>query len=162
MFSANVTNAAAHDKPLNQRRTIMHCLRRFVRLICCILTACLLVASVHIPVANAGIISTESVANVEQAKEQRQRLHELFQRKEAQAYLRAHGVDPAQAQARIDSMTDEEVNTLASRLDQLPAGGDFEFGDVLFVGLIVFVILLITDILGYTNVFPFVKHKKAH
>ena len=43
--------------------------------------------------------------------------------------------------------------TLAARIDQLPAGGD----SVLGVLLVVFVILLITDILGFTRIFPFTR-----
>jgi hypothetical protein len=58
-------------------------------------------------------------------------------------------------QARIDSLTDAEVHALASRLDQYPAGEGV--GTVLTVALIVFLILLVTDILGYTDIFPFVK-----
>jgi hypothetical protein len=67
----------------------------------------------------------------------------------------ARGVDPAQVQARLESLTDEEVQTLAANMDQLPAGGDG-------LGLLVFlfIVLLITDILGFTNIFPFVKHPK--
>jgi hypothetical protein len=47
------------------------------------------------------------------------------------------------------------VQTLAANMDQLPAGGDG-------LGLLVFlfIVLLITDILGFTNIFPFVKHPK--
>jgi len=69
--------------------------------------------------------------------------------------LVARGVDPAQVQARLESLTDEEVQTLAANMDQLPAGGDG-------LGLLVFlfIVLLITDILGFTNIFPFVKHPK--
>jgi hypothetical protein len=71
------------------------------------------------------------------------------------AQLVARGVDPAQVQARLESLTDEEVQTLAANMDQLPAGGDA-------LGLLVFlfIVLLITDILGFTNIFPFVKHPK--
>jgi len=39
----------------------------------------------------------------------------------------------------------------------LPAGGSSALGIVIGAILIVFIILLITDILGYTSVFPFTK-----
>ena len=57
------------------------------------------------------------------------------------------------ARDRVDALSDEEVAVLADRLDQLPAGGT----DVLTVALIVFLVLLLTDILGYTKVFPFTR-----
>jgi hypothetical protein len=58
-------------------------------------------------------------------------------------------------QARVDSLTDAEVHALASRLDEYPAGEGF--GTLLTVAFLVFLTLLITDILGYTDIFPVVK-----
>ncbi|MEK7733835.1 MAG: PA2779 family protein, partial [Pseudomonadota bacterium] len=55
-------------------------------------------------------------------------------------------------QARVDAMTDQEVHALATKLDQMPAGGD-----ALGVLVLVFIILLITDAMGITDIFPFVK-----
>jgi uncharacterized protein DUF6627 len=65
------------------------------------------------------------------------------------------GVDPAEAQRRVDALTPEEVATVQGRLSQLPAGGFV--GEVVGALLIVFIVLLITDIAGLTDVFPFVK-----
>ena len=67
-------------------------------------------------------------------------------------------MDPANVQVRVDSLTDAEVQALASRLDKYPAGGGFG-GGFLEVALIAFIVLLITDILGYTDIFPFVNEK---
>jgi hypothetical protein len=50
---------------------------------------------------------------------------------------------------------------LAQKLDQLPAGGD-GLGVVIGAALVVFIVLLITDILGYTDVFTFVKKRHVH
>ena len=52
------------------------------------------------------------------------------------------------------ALTDEEVHKIAGNMDKLPAGGD---GGVLEVLLTIFVVLLITDILGFTKVFPFTR-----
>jgi hypothetical protein len=71
----------------------------------------------------------------------------------------ALGVDPAEARARVAALTDDELAQVAGRLDALPAGGD-GLGVVLGVGLVVFLVLLVTDILGYTRVFPFVRHPR--
>jgi hypothetical protein len=44
-------------------------------------------------------------------------------------------------------------------MDQLPAGGD-GIGTIVGAAVLVFLILLITDILGFTHVFPFVKSQR--
>lgn len=115
----------------------------------------LLALSLPMPAAHAGMIATEAVVNSAQAQQDRERLHQVLSRNDVKAQLVARGVDPAQVQARVDSLTDQEAQTLAAKMDQLPAGGDF-------IGLIVFIflVLLVTDILGFTNVYPFVKHPK--
>jgi hypothetical protein len=66
------------------------------------------------------------------------------------------GIDPIEAKARLDSLSDAEVIRLAEQIENLPAGGD-ALGILVGAALIVFIVLLITDILGYTNVFPFVS-----
>lgn len=82
-------------------------------------------------------------------------LRALVDREDVRARLEAWGVDPADARARIDAMTDEEAATVASRFDTLPAGGDA--GGIIGVLFAVFLVLLITDILGLTRVFPFTR-----
>jgi len=64
------------------------------------------------------------------------------------------GVDPAVAIARVDRLSEQEVATAAERMQQLPAGGD---GGIVGAIVLIFLVLLLTDILGVTNVFPFVK-----
>jgi len=83
----------------------------------------------------------------------RQRIAAVLERDEVRAQLAAHGVGIEQAQARVAALTDAEAAELAARIDALPAGGI----DVLGVALVVFLVLLLTDILGYTKIFPFTK-----
>lgn len=113
----------------------------------------LLAISLHLPAANAAMIGTEAVVHSAQAQHDRERLSAALNRADVKSRLVAQGVDPSQVQARLDSLTDDEVQVLASKMDQLPAGGD-ALGLLVFI----FIVLLITDILGFTNVFPFVKH----
>jgi hypothetical protein len=68
------------------------------------------------------------------------------------ARLQAYGVDPAQAQARVAALTDEEAARLAAQIDELPAGGD-----ILGAAVVVFLVLLFTDVMGYTKIFPFTR-----
>ena len=121
----------------------------------------LLSLGIHLPTAHAGMIGTEAVINAAQAQQDRQRLHDILNRDDVKSQLMARGVDPAQVQARVDSLTDQEVQTLAAEIDKMPAGGHvFDLGDAVGLAVLVFLILLITDILGLTNVYPFVKHPK--
>ena len=123
----------------------------------------LLSIGIHLPAAHASLIGTEAVINVAQAQQDRQRLHDILNRDDVKSQLMARGVDPAQVRARVDSLTDQEVQSLAAKIDKMPAGGnvlDFDLGDAVGLAVLVFLILLVTDILGLTNVYPFVKHPK--
>lgn len=124
----------------------------FSRFIACVLTICLLGAATPLP-AWAGIVGTDAVAATAGAEAERTRVKSFLARDEVRSQMIAQGVDPRAVRDRVDALTDEEVSQLAGRIDQLPAGGDSIWG----VLLAVFVILLITDILGYTNVFPFTR-----
>jgi hypothetical protein len=105
--------------------------------------------------ALAAMIGTESFTNVDRNQSPRDYLNKLLARKDFQAALISQGIDPQEAQARIDSLSDAEVNEIVDKLDQLPAGGFL--GTLLIVVALVFIILLFTDIAGYTDIFPFVK-----
>jgi hypothetical protein len=87
------------------------------------------------------------------------RLLGLLERAEVQQQLRAHGVSVEQAKARVAALSDAEAAQLMAQIDSLPAGGD-PAGALISALLIVFLVLLITDILGFTKVFPFTKSIK--
>ena len=103
----------------------------------------------------AAMLGTESIINVGRDQSPRDYLNTLLARKDVQAALVSQGIDSKEAQARIDSLSDAEVNDVVNKLDQLPAGGII--GTILIVALVVFLVLLATDIAGYTDIFPFVK-----
>jgi outer membrane protein OmpA-like peptidoglycan-associated protein len=104
---------------------------------------------------SAAMIGTESIINVDGGQNSRDYLSNLLAREDIQAAFVSQGLDPKEAQARIDSLSDAEVNDIVNKLDQLPAGGFL--GTLLIIAFLVFLILLLTDISGYTDVFPFVK-----
>lgn len=118
-------------------------------------TSCALMLGTGLPLpAHAALISSEQLLQNESAA--RTRIRGFLARAEVRRQLAARGVDPADAQARVAALSDEQAQQLAARIDQLPAGGD-GVGDVLGFLLLIFVILLITDILGLTKVFPFTR-----
>jgi hypothetical protein len=130
----------------------MQVFRRLATPVSRLVVLSLLALNPYVPAAHAGLIGTEAVASAAQAQQHRERLYNALNRNDVKAQLLARGVDPAQVQARVDSLTDDEIQTLAIDMDQLPAGGDIVGALVL-----IFLVLLITDLLGLTNVFPFVK-----
>ena len=133
----------------------MKLLRRLTKPVSHLVVLGLLALSLHLPAAHAGMIGTEAVVNAAQTQQNRDRLHSALSRDDVQAQLLARGVDPAQVQARVDSLTDEEMQTLATNMDQLPAGGG-----VVGALVLIFLVLLLTDLMGLTNIFPFVKHNR--
>lgn len=108
--------------------------------------------------ARAAMIGTDSIIDADRSQRTRDCLNHLLEREDIRAALVSRGIDPQEAKARIDSLTDAEVDRIADMMDQLPAGSGF-FETFLIIVFLVFLILLFTDIYGYTDVFPFVnKH----
>jgi hypothetical protein len=97
----------------------------------------------------ASIVSTEET----RAGLQRDQVIRVLERSEVRDRMQALGVDADAARARVAALSDDEVASLANQLDQLPAGGS----DVLTAIVVVFLILIITDLLGLTDIFPFTK-----
>jgi hypothetical protein len=128
----------------------IHTLRRIsLSLVACLVTLMLPVAPVH-----AALIGTEQVVSSAHTVQSRERIRVFLQRDDVRQLLSQQGVDANDALARVGSMTNDEVSLVADKLDQLPAGGDWGIiGAVVFI----FVVLLITDILGVTKVFPFTR-----
>jgi hypothetical protein len=117
-----------------------------------VLMLSMLSMSLWMPSAQADMISSEQVIAGHAAQLEREHLRKVFDRQDVLAQLQARGVDAEAARARVDALTDDEIATINGKLDSLPAGGDI-VGAVVFI----FIVLLITDILGLTKVFPFTK-----
>ena len=109
--------------------------------------------------ATAAMIGTEAVVDKARAESARAYLEAIMAREDVQKGLVERGIDPQEAKARIDSLTDAEVVMVAAQFEKLPAGGG-ALETLLVVLLIVFLVLLITDLAGYTNIFPFVRKVK--
>lgn len=112
-----------------------------------LITMLLPVAPVH-----AALIGTDQLAGATHVAQNRERVRMFLQREDVRNALQQRGVDANAALARVDAMTDAEAQTVANQLDKLPAGGDV-LGTVVFV----FLVLLVTDILGLTKIFPFTR-----
>jgi len=139
----------------------MNTLRKTVKLISVVVIISMLFLVVPYHSCLAALIGTETVLNTAQGHEARQHVKQILDREDIQKALRAQGVSAEEAKARVDALSDAEAVRLVEKLDQLPAGGD-ALGTVIGAALVVFIVLLITDILGYTDVFTFVKKRHVH
>ena len=104
-----------------------------------------------------SLISTEQAAAAQQASaahsEAHERLHSALDRADLAAMLQARGVSAEEMRARVDALTNAEAQQMVSQIDQAPAGSS----EILGVLLTIFIILLVTDVLGLTSVFPFTR-----
>ena len=71
----------------------------------------------------AAMISTESIMHVVQSPSSGNHLNTLLARENIKAVLISYGIEPWEAQARIDHLSDDELGKLIHEIDQLPAGG---------------------------------------
>lgn len=119
--------------------------RHFQRFISGTLMVCLV--GLAAPVQAAMLPTEVALATPERAQ-----IASFLDREEVRSQLQAHGVNPADVKARVAALTDAEVMQLAGQIESLPAGGD-----ALGVIVTIFLVLLITDILGFTKIFPFTR-----
>ena len=101
--------------------------------------------------AQAAIVSNSQVITQTQQSNDKNALLQTIMRADVQAQLLGMGVSAADLESRINQLTQDEVTQLSQQLDQLPAGSGA-------VGLVVmvFIIFVITDVIGATDIFPFV------
>ena len=123
------------------------------RLIAGFVAASLMAAMLPVGAARAGLVGTDQVIRSMAVEEDRDRVHAFIARADLRSSLELLGVDPAEAAARVDSLTDEEVVRIAAEIDQLPAGQDAG-ALIVAVAAIVLLVLILTDVLGFTEAFP--------
>ena len=104
--------------------------------------------------AQARIVATEEITApaVSTQSASRAVVNQFLARDDVRQAMLGQGVSAQAAQERVAAMSDSEVAQLAGRIDQAPAGGD-----VLGILFTVFIVLLVTDIMGLTKVFPFTR-----
>jgi hypothetical protein len=128
-------------------------LRRGVALV---LAVVMFVISMPQDVAQAALVTTEEALAAGDGAADRARVLAFLDRAQVREQIVALGVDPNEAAARVAALSDAQVREIAGQIDQLPAGQS-AIGAVVGAIVIIFLVLLVTDLLGLTNVFPFVR-----
>lgn len=123
---------------------------RFMRMTSRLLIASVLALGLPIQSAYAGMVGTDKVTTSAQSQSERERIRSFLDREDVRKELQSQGIDANTANARVAALTDQEVQQISGKLDKMPAGGD-----IIGALVTIFVVLLITDILGFTKVFPF-------
>ena len=101
--------------------------------------------------AQAGIVSNQQIIHKTYQINDKQTLLQTITREDVQQQLLSVGVNPADLESRINQMTHEEIAQLNQQVTELPAGAN-GLGTVVFV----FLIFVITDVIGATDIFPFI------
>ena len=126
---------------------------------CIMMTVLMLLVSVHCQTVSAALIDTETVINSAAGDESRNKVKQFLLRKDVQRVLTAQGIDPLEAEKRVDTLSDAEVLRINDQIDRLPAGaGVVEF--LLIVILVTFIVLVILDLAGVADIFPFINSQK--
>ena len=113
----------------------------FRRLVC----GTLIATSVLMPYAaqtQAALIGSEQAIAASKSAE-RDKLRAFLARAEVQNQLASLGAP--NAAERVNALTDDEVQTLASRIDALPAGADISVAAALLIVLILVLLVFMMD-----------------
>ena len=106
--------------------------------------------------AQAEMISTDQILQNSDPSSDRAKIETFLSRDDVKSQLNNLGIDPDEAAIRVASLIDDEVRQIAGRLDELPAG-EGAVGAIVLAIVLFPLVLLVTDLLGLTDVFPFVK-----
>jgi hypothetical protein len=134
-------------------------LRQLRRGVALVVALAVLITSMPLGTVQAALVSTEQMLAAGDGAADRARVLAFLARADVRAQIVALGVDPDEAAARVAALDDAQVREVAGQLDRLPAGQS-AIGIIVGAILIIFLVLLVTDLLGLTNVFPFVNHRR--
>lgn len=104
----------------------------------------------------AQIASTELLFEQPATVSSKEKVIEFVGREDVAKTFEEMGVDPIMVEKKIASMSDSEISAIAYQIDTMPAGGDAA-GAIIGAAVLIFIVLLITDLLGLTRVFSFTR-----
>ncbi len=134
-------------------------LQKMIKPVSVFLVFSFLLLDFTVQTAKAQMIGTHTVIAAQQQEASRERVTAFLGRDDVQRIMVKQGVDAAEARQRVASLSDSELTKISKAMEQLPAGGDGGIGTIIGAAVFIFVVLLITDLLGLTHVFSFVNHK---
>ena len=124
----------------------MHPFRKKAQPVAILMIVLTMVLSVPYQAAVAALVETETILDMSRGQEARVTLKQFMARQDVRSAIVSQGVEPLEADARLNSLTDAEVIQLAEKIDQMPAAGD-AIGLVIGVLVIVILVLVILKLL---------------
>lgn len=115
------------------------------------LTLSLLLILAPMGQAQAAIIANAQLMDQVQLTNDKEVLLQTINRVEVQQQLLDLGVSSADIESRVNQMTQQEIAQLNQQINELPAGSG-----VLGFILVIFIVFVITDVIGATNIFSFI------
>jgi hypothetical protein len=122
---------------------------RLRRTLVAITASCFLSMGLQTTTASAGVIGTAEYLSATDRAWQIASVQAALARADVRAQLENYGVNPADAVARVASLTDSELADVSRRMDSLPAGGD---GFITVIGIL-FIVLIILEWTGVIDIF---------
>lgn len=101
--------------------------------------------------AQAAMLGNDRIISEQQVALDREKILEVLDQEFTRQQLETWGVSPEMARERINSLTGQELANINRQYDELEAGGG-----ILGILLVLFIVFVITDALGATDIFPFV------
>lgn len=135
-------------------------MQKIIKPVSFILLFCFISLDFTVQTAKAQMIGTQTVIESQKQEVSRDRVTTFLRRDDVQQVMVQYGINAAEAQKRVASLSDPELTKISQSMEQLPAGGDGGVGTVIGAAVFIFLVLLITDIVGLTHVFSFVNHKR--
>ena len=133
--------------------------QRICRALALPMAVVVLMTSLPVDVASAAMMSTDQIIAEEASAADRERVLEFLAREDVREEIVALGIDPDEASRRVQSLSDAEIQQIVGAMDQEPAGQSVIAALVITI-LVIFLILIITDLLGVTDVFPFINQAR--
>ncbi|MEQ8321362.1 MAG: PA2779 family protein [Rhodospirillales bacterium] len=113
-----------------------------------------------VPVS-AALIDNDRVAEIQTVEGERAFVNEFMNRVDVRKQFEAFGVNSDEAELRVAALSDAEVAQLAEQIKTSPAGQG-AIGGIIGAVVLIFIVLLITDLLGFTSVFGFTNKGSAN
>ena len=124
----------------------------FKKLLSVVVSASIIFSSTAFAVQQPLITSDQLIVAESSTRDSNMaKVETYFSQAQVTTALEKMGVAREDALRRVSNLSDSELAKLAQDVDSAPAGGII--GEIIFI----FLVLLVTDILGFTKIFPFTR-----
>lgn len=110
---------------------------------------------------SAALVNNNAVVEQQSLQADRALVNDFMSRADVRTQFEQLGVDADEANLRVAALSDAEVAKLAGEIKSAPAGQG-AIGAIIGAVVLIFIVLLITDLLGFTSVFGWTNKGSAN